>query len=172
MLEMLLSLVCLKKRFIWFNLLATLIMFILLMYVNFISHFIVSNKLLEFGLRGFPLNFYIWVFMLPLQIHLFLFSNKASYWFIYLSMWMTLFSLVTTLAFSMSLSSNLVRLLNQRTLGIFTTFGGFRLQGLLRLCLVRVKPFPKNILFSGNAIFRKGKRFHVFGCHKIHFTEN
>ena len=66
MLEMLLSLVCLKKRSIWFSLLATLIMFILLMYVNFISHFIVSNKLLEFGLRGFPLNFYIWVFMLPL----------------------------------------------------------------------------------------------------------
>ena len=42
----------------------------------------------------------------------------------------------------------------------------------LRLCLVRVKLFPENILFSGNAIFRKGKRFHVFGCHKIHFTEN
>ena len=42
----------------------------------------------------------------------------------------------------------------------------------LRLCLVCVKPFPENILFSGNAIFRKGKRFHVFGCHKIHFTEN
>ena len=84
-------------------------MFILHMYVNFISHFMVSNKLLEFGLRGFPLNFYIWVFMLPLQIHLFLFLNKASYWFIYLSMWMTLFSLVTTLAFSMSLSSNSVR---------------------------------------------------------------
>ena len=40
------------------------------------------------------------------------------------------------------------------------------------LCLVRVKLFPENILFSGNAIFRKGKRFHVFGCHKIHFTEN
>ena len=43
---------------------------------------------------------------------------------------------------------------------------------VLRLCLVRVKSFPENILFSGNAIFRKGKRFHVFGCHKIHFTEN
>ena len=41
-----------------------------------------------------------------------------------------------------------------------------------RLCLVRVKSFPENILFFGNAIFRKGKRFHVFGCHKIHFTEN
>ena len=25
------------------------------------------------------------------------------------------------------------------------------------LCLVRVKAFPENILFSGNAIFRKGK---------------
>ena len=32
---------------------------------------------------------------------------------------------------------------------------------LLWLCLVRVKPFPENILFSGNAIFRKGKCFHV-----------
>ena len=42
----------------------------------------------------------------------------------------------------------------------------------IRLCLVRVKPFSENILFSGNAIFREGKRFHVFGCHKIHFTEN
>ena len=40
------------------------------------------------------------------------------------------------------------------------------------LCLVRVKAFPENILFSRNAIFRKGKCFHVFGCHKIHFTEN
>ena len=42
----------------------------------------------------------------------------------------------------------------------------------LRLCLVRVKVFPENILFSRNAIFRKGKCFHVFGCHKIRFTEN
>ena len=38
--------------------------------------------------------------------------------------------------------------------------------------LVRVKVFPENIPFFGNAIFRKGKRFHVFGCHKIRFTEN
>ena len=42
----------------------------------------------------------------------------------------------------------------------------------LRLCLVRVKAFPENILFSENVIFRKGKCFHVFGCHKIRFTEN
>ena len=42
----------------------------------------------------------------------------------------------------------------------------------LGLCLVRVKAFPENILFSGNAIFRKGKCFHVFGCHKIRFMEN
>ena len=41
-----------------------------------------------------------------------------------------------------------------------------------RLCLVCVKVFLKNILFFGNAIFRKGKYFHVFGCHKIRFTEN
>ena len=41
-----------------------------------------------------------------------------------------------------------------------------------RLYLVRVKAFPENILFSRNAIFWKGKCFHVFGCHKIHFTEN
>ena len=41
-----------------------------------------------------------------------------------------------------------------------------------RLCLVRVKAFPENISFSRNAIFWKGKYFHVFGCHKIHFTEN
>ena len=41
-----------------------------------------------------------------------------------------------------------------------------------RLCLVRIKVFPENIPFSGNAIFLKGKRFHVFGCHKIRFTEN
>ena len=37
----------------------------------------------------------------------------------------------------------------------------------LRLCLVRVKAFLENILFSGNAIFRKGKCFYVFGkCYK------
>ena len=42
----------------------------------------------------------------------------------------------------------------------------------LRLCLVRVKAFPENIPFSKNVIFRKGKHFHVFGCHKIRFTEN
>ena len=29
--------------------------------------------------------------------------------------------------------------------------------------MVRVKAFPENIPFSGNAIFRKGKYFHVFG---------
>ena len=30
--------------------------------------------------------------------------------------------------------------------------------------MVCVKVFLENILFSGNAIFRKGKCFHVFGC--------
>ena len=42
----------------------------------------------------------------------------------------------------------------------------------LRLRLVRVKVFPENILFSGNAIFRKGKCFHVFGCISKNFLEN
>ena len=33
--------------------------------------------------------------------------------------------------------------------------------------------FGSRKIISGKyAIFRKGKRFHVFGCHKIHFTEN
>ena len=43
---------------------------------------------------------------------------------------------------------------------------------LLRLCLVRVKAFPENIPFSGNAIFRKGKCFHVFGCISKNFLKN
>ena len=42
----------------------------------------------------------------------------------------------------------------------------------LTLCLVRVKAFPENILFSGNAIFRKGKCFHVFGCISKNFPKN
>ena len=42
----------------------------------------------------------------------------------------------------------------------------------LRLCLVRVKAFPKNIPFSGNAIFRKGKYFYVFGCISKNFPKN
>ena len=42
----------------------------------------------------------------------------------------------------------------------------------LRLCLARVKAFLENNPFSGNAIFWKGKCFHVFSCHKIRFTEN
>ena len=33
-----------------------------------------------------------------------------------------------------------------------------------------VKAFPENFLFSGNAIFRKGKCIQVFGCLRI--TEN
>ena len=41
-----------------------------------------------------------------------------------------------------------------------------------RLRLVRVKVFPENILFSGNAIFRKGKCFHVFGCISKNVLEN
>ena len=42
----------------------------------------------------------------------------------------------------------------------------------LRLCLVRVKAFPENIPFSENAIFRKGKCFHVFGCISKNFPKN
>ena len=41
-----------------------------------------------------------------------------------------------------------------------------------RLRLVRVKVFPENILFSGNAIFRKGKCFHVFGCISKNVSKN
>ena len=41
-----------------------------------------------------------------------------------------------------------------------------------RLRLVRVKVFPENILFSGNAIFWKGKCFHVFGCVLENTIEN
>ena len=42
----------------------------------------------------------------------------------------------------------------------------------LRLRLVRVKAFPENISFFGNAIFRKGKCIQVFCCVGIRFTEN
>ena len=42
----------------------------------------------------------------------------------------------------------------------------------VRLCLVRVKVFPENISFSGNAIFRKGKYFHVFGYISKYFSKN
>ena len=42
----------------------------------------------------------------------------------------------------------------------------------LRLCLVRIKVFSKNIPFSGNAIFRKGKCFYVFGCISKNFPKN
>ena len=41
-----------------------------------------------------------------------------------------------------------------------------------RLRLVRVKVFPENILFSGNAIFWKGKCFHVFGCISKNVSKN
>ena len=41
-----------------------------------------------------------------------------------------------------------------------------------RLCLVRVKAFPENIPFFGNAIFQKGKCFHVFGCISKKFSKN
>ena len=41
-----------------------------------------------------------------------------------------------------------------------------------RLCLVCIKTFPENIPFSGNAIFRKGKCFHVFGCISKKFPKN
>ena len=43
---------------------------------------------------------------------------------------------------------------------------------LLRLCLVRVKAFSENILFSGNATFRKGKCFHMFCCISKNFLKN
>ena len=43
---------------------------------------------------------------------------------------------------------------------------------IVRLCLVRVKAFPENISFSGNAIFRKGKCFYVFGCISKNFPKN
>ena len=42
----------------------------------------------------------------------------------------------------------------------------------LRLRLVHVKVFPENILFSGNAIFRKGKCFHVFSCISKNVSKN
>ena len=43
---------------------------------------------------------------------------------------------------------------------------------IVRLCLVRVKVFPENIPFSGNAIFQKGKCFYVFGCISKNFPKN
>ena len=43
---------------------------------------------------------------------------------------------------------------------------------LLRLCLVRVKAFPKNIPFSENAIFWKRKYFYVFGYISKNFLKN
>lgn len=133
MLGMPFSMAYLKKRSICFSLLATLIL-IQLMFVNFINCFMVSNRLLKPGLRDSPLNFYTWVFKkLQLQILHFSFSNKASCWCIYLSIWVTLFLLATTLAFSISLSSNSVRLLNLKILEIFTTFWDFRSQELPRV---------------------------------------
>ena len=42
----------------------------------------------------------------------------------------------------------------------------------LRLRLVRVKVFPENILLSRNAIFQKGKCFHVFGCISKNVSKN
>ena len=42
----------------------------------------------------------------------------------------------------------------------------------IRLRLVCVKAFPKNISFFGIAIFRKGKCIQVFGYVRIRFTEN
>ena len=79
MLGMSFSMAYLKKRSICFGLLATLILFIQLMFVNFINHFMVSNRLLKPGLRYSPLNFCTWVFKLQLQILHFSFVDKASY---------------------------------------------------------------------------------------------
>ena len=42
----------------------------------------------------------------------------------------------------------------------------------IRLHLIRVKTFSKNISFSKNVIFWKGKYIQVFGCVGIRFTEN
>ena len=42
----------------------------------------------------------------------------------------------------------------------------------LRLRLVPVKAFLENIPFSGNAIFQKGKCFHVFGCISKNVSKN
>ena len=55
-----------------------------------------------------------------------------------------------------------------KIIGSFTRVGNLA----TRVRLVRVKAFPKNISFSGNAIFRKGKCIQVFGCVGICFTEN
>ena len=52
--------------------------------------------------------------------------------------------------------------------GSFTRVGNLA----TRVCLVRVKAFPENISFSGNAIFRKGKCIQVFGCLRIRFMKN
>ena len=43
---------------------------------------------------------------------------------------------------------------------------------ILRLRLIRVKAFPENIPFFGNAIFWKGKCFHVFGCISKNVSKN
>ena len=37
---------------------------------------------------------------------------------------------------------------------------------------IRVKAFPENIPFSGNAIFWKGKYFHLFGYISKNFLKN
>ena len=42
----------------------------------------------------------------------------------------------------------------------------------IKLCLVRVKAFSENIPFFENAIFRKGKYFHVFGYISKKFLKN
>ena len=42
----------------------------------------------------------------------------------------------------------------------------------IRFHLVRVKVFLENILFFENAIFRKGKCFHVFGCISKNVSKN
>ena len=42
----------------------------------------------------------------------------------------------------------------------------------IKLCLVRVKAFSENIPFFENAIFRKGKYFHVFGYISKNFLKN
>ena len=43
---------------------------------------------------------------------------------------------------------------------------------LVRLCLVAVKRFPKNMYFLEMLISEKRKYFHVFGCISKNFPEN
>ena len=56
----------LKKKFLWLNLKAMLILLSLLMCAFFIKPFMVSSKPLGLGLRGLLLSFFMWASVLPL----------------------------------------------------------------------------------------------------------